>query len=80
MALKVFGCYRLLDPVQIVGREPRNTAGGLGGIERLVEIQHQRDIRAEQGAHALDDALVVGGIAVAALDLDAAKTLIERTA
>src|SRR5260370_41293916 len=47
-------------------------------MERLVEIQHQRDVGTDQAAHRLDDAFVVGKIAVAALDLDAAKTLIER--
>jgi hypothetical protein len=50
------------------------------GIERLVEVDHQRDIWPEQGAHALDHAFVIGGVAIAALDLDAAKALLQRTA
>ena len=77
---QVFLRHRLLDPVQIIGREPLDAARGFGGIERLVEVDHQRDVGAEQGAHALDHALVIGGIAVAALDLDAAKALIQRAA
>ncbi len=77
---QIFLRHRLLDPVQIVGCEAGDAARGFSGIERLVEVDHQRDIRTEQGAHALDHPLVVGGIAVAALDLDAAKTLFERAA
>ncbi len=64
--------------VQIVRRKPLDAACGFGRIERLVEVDHQRDVGAEQGAHAADDAFVIGGIAVAALDLDADKTLVER--
>jgi hypothetical protein len=79
MALKVFSRHRLLDPLQIVRREPRDAPAGLRGIERLVEIQHQRDVGTDQGAHRFHHALVIGEIAVAAFDLDAAKTLIERT-
>ena len=80
VALKVFGRHRLLDPMQIVRREPGNAAAGLGRIERLVEVEHQRDVGADQGAHRLHHALVIGKIAVAALDLDAAKTLLQRAA
>ena len=53
MALEIFGGHRLLDPVQIVGREPGNAAAGLGRIERLVEIQHQLDVGTDQIAHRL---------------------------
>ena len=80
MAEQVFLRHRFLDPVQIVRREPLDAAGCLRRIERLIEIDHQRDVGAEQSAHARNHALIIGGIAVAALDLDAAKTLIERTA
>ena len=76
--LKILLRHRLLDPVQVVGRKPRDAADGLGGIERLVEVDHQRDVGPDQLAHALHHALVIGGVAVAALDLDAAKALVQR--
>ncbi len=78
MALEGFRRDRLLDPMQVISSQPVNAATGLRGIERLVEIQHQRDVGTDQATHRFDDALVIGEIAVAALDLDAAKTLIER--
>ena len=61
--------------MQIVGRKAGDAARGFRRIERLVEVDHQRDVGAEQGAYALDHAFVIGGVAVAALDLDAAKAL-----
>ena len=72
--------HRLLDPVQIVGCKPRDPPCRFRRIERLVEVDHQRDVRAEQRADAPDHALVVCGIAVAALDLDPAKALVEGAA
>ena len=79
MAEQVFLRHRFFDPVQIVGRQTFDTAGRFSGIERLVEVDHQRDIGTDQVANPFDDPLVIGGVAVAALDLDAPKTLIERT-
>jgi hypothetical protein len=79
VTLQVFGRDRLLDPMQVVGREPLNSALCLGGIERLVEIHHQGDVGPDQIAHPPHDTLVIGEIAVAALDLDAAKTPFERS-
>ncbi len=64
--------------MQIVRREAFDAAACLRGIERLVEVDHQRDVGTDDAAHRLHHALVVGGIAVAALDLDAAKALIQR--
>ncbi len=67
----------LLDPMQVVRSKAGDAAFGLRRIERLVEVDHQGDVRPDDGAHALDYALVIGGITVAALDLDAAKALVE---
>jgi hypothetical protein len=69
--------HRLLDPVQIVGRKPFDAARGFSRIERLVEVDHQRDVGTEQGAHTADHAFIIGGVAIAALDLDAEKSLVE---
>ena len=72
--------HRFLDPVQIVRREPLDAARRFGRIERLVEVDHQRDVRAEQAAHTAHHALVIPGVAVATLDLDADKALVEGAA
>src|SRR5438874_12305208 len=80
MPRQIFLRHRLLYPMQIVGFEPGDTSRRFRGIERLVEVDHQRDIGTDEGTYAFDHAFVVGGIAVAALDLDAAKTLSQRAA
>ena len=78
VAEQVFLRHRFFDPVQVVGRQTLDTADGFSGIERLVEVDHERDIRTDEVANPADDPLVIGGVAVAALDLDAFEALIER--
>src|SRR5215470_4287418 len=77
MSRQIFLWDRLLDPGEIIGRKPLNPPLGLGRIERLVEIEHQRDVGTEQLAQALDPALVIRCVAVAAFDLDALESLVE---
>src|ERR1700736_3888280 len=80
MAGEILLRYRLFDPAEVIGRETLDAVPGFGGIERLVEIEHQRGVVTDQLANAFHAPLVIGGIAVAALDLDAAKALLQRAA
>src|ERR1051325_3825232 len=65
--------------MQIVRGKPGDTADSFGRIERLIEIDHESNIRPDQLANALDHPIVIGDVTVAALDLDAAKSPVERT-
>src|SRR4030081_2352778 len=69
---------RLLDPVQVKLRKTGNASARFDRVERLIKIDHQRDIRADRLPDGADDCNIVHQIAVAYFDLDRTESTRDR--
>ena len=75
MALQVLGKDRLLDPAQIELFKHANAANSFRGRQALVVVNHQRNVGADDDAHAAHHVNILCRVGVTHFNFDGAKAL-----